>query len=422
MNRPCFTSVFSAVAAVALLGSSAHAITLVQTGSPLFAGAGAPTSNSYVMQPFTLKQDVSNFSLDLGYGGTVGFSFTTNVFLSNQVGPGTTASNILASTSLEPIGGNANTTFVNILNLGNLTAGDYHLVFVPPSGSGVSLGNGAQVDNEFGTIGPRHVAQAFGQGTINRTTPVASTFSSTGISDAVRIRLNGDVATTTPPGLPGGDGTFFDFEDDFVGNGVTINGLAAEHGIDSQVLGNGNTETKISELSRTFTFNTDTGSTDPVEVFIHAVLEGRLLADNFSEASAEGLLELKDINDSLLDRDTTKVMINALGGELIDADVYEVLTISAFLTPGMDYTLFSSLTLETEAGLFGAARAFFSDTFEYVISPVQDNPFFDPQQMTTQTTSPKAPLDPTAVPEPVTLGGIALLAAGVMATRRRRCD
>jgi len=417
-RTPLFTGV-AAVLATALFTASAPAITLVQTGPPLFLGAGAPTSNSYVMQPFTLKQDVSNFSLDLGYGGFAGFNFTTNVFLSNQVGPGTTASNILASTSLEPIGGNANTVFVNILNLGNLAAGDYHLVFAPPSGSGVPLGNGRQVDNEFGTIGPRHVAQSFGIGAINRTTPVASTFESSTIVDAIRIRLNGDVATTTPPGIPGGNGTFFDFEDDFVGNGVTINGLGAEHGIDSQVLGNGNTETKISELTRAFTFNTDTGSTDPVEVFIHAVLEGRLLADNFSSASAEGLLDLRDASGSLLDRDTTVVSINALGGELIDADVYEILTISAFLTPGMDYTLFSSLTLETEAGLQGAARAFFRDTFEYEITPVQENPFFDPNRETTVSSSPQPPTDFSVIPEPISLGGIALLAAGLMATRRR---
>ncbi len=177
--------------------------------------------------------------------------------------------------------------------------------------------------------------------------------------------------------IPGGNEGFFDFQPPAIsGVGVTVGDLGADHGMDSQSIG-GSENTEISSLSRTFRFDTSDG-TDPVDIYIHAALDGRLLVDNFSEASVEALLQILDSDGNVISQDREFVEVEALGGAFKEVNVFATLSTSASLTPGIDYTIFSQLTLHTRAGLDGAARAFFSDTFKYVISGEMENPFVEP--------------------------------------------
>ncbi len=395
MKRSFLFGGVPAVLTAVMVNASAQTITLIETfpSSPFGIGGTAPGTVTYFSQPFSLKQDVTNFQLDL-YAGTFE-TVETNYIISNQIGPGTTQSNIIAESSLPsqsfaqgtftPNG--TLTTVFDATEVPAIAAGDYWLTIAverPFSGTGwtFQFSNVNPADNEFATI-PGGILQArdsvpqFQVGDANRDHPEASVFESVS-PQAIRMRLSGDIVPDRPSvPVPGGNEGFFEFQPPAIsGVGVTVGDLGADHGMDSQSL-SGSENSEVSSLTRTFRFDTSEG-TEPVDIYIHAVLDGRLLADNFSSASAEALLQILDADGNVVSQDREFVPVEALGGVLKDVDVFETLTTSASLTPGMDYTIFSQLTLHTKAGLNGAARAFFSNTFEYVISGESENPFADP--------------------------------------------
>ncbi|NIL98501.1 MAG: PEP-CTERM sorting domain-containing protein [Planctomycetales bacterium] len=233
------------------------------------------------------------------------------------------------------------------------------------------------------------------------------------------MAIRGDI-TQTPPGIPGGNETFFDFGPPAIdGVGVTVADLGAQHGNDSQSVA-GTTDTTTSKLSRTFGFDSADTSDLSVDVYIHAILEGDLFADNFSSASARGMFEIRDSDDNLIGMDAAFVEVNALANQIATADVFEVLTLAVSLTPGEMYAIDSTLTLSTQAGLNGAARALFADTFAYEISGLEENPFGEPGSGTTFDEFGPGP--PFGVPEPSTfaLGILGLLMLGIRGRRRRR--
>lgn len=436
MTRRVFPAVF---VSLLLFCASAMPITLIESvppGGP--TGGTAPGTNNYFTQPFTLKQDVANFQLDL-YAGAFDTVATTYI-LSNQVGPGTNGDlvanggDVIAvhsqPTAPFPEGFVANGTLTTIFDAADIpaiAAGDYYLTLAvesPISGTGWSFQYANPNENEFAAINQfirqaRNSVPQFQIGFANRNQAEASTFEPFGTNQVMRMRLSGDVGPITPPGIPGGNETFFDFDPPAInGVGVTVADLGAEHGNDSQSIG-GSEDTTTSTLFRTFSFDSADTDADSVDVYIHAILEGRLIVDNFSFASAEATIEITNDNGDRLDFDRVFVPAEALGGKLVEANVLEVLTLSASLTPGEEYNIFSTLTLHTRAGLMGAARAFFADTFAYEISADAVNPFGDVGSQTTSQTSDQPPSDLEAMPEPAT-AGLALIGLGAMMTRRRR--
>lgn len=371
-----------------LLAFSANAATLIETfpSSPFGISGTSPSALIFYTQPFSLKQDVTDFQLDL-YSGAFQ-SPATNYFITNQIGPGTTAENIIAQSTLPatfsvPLG--TLTTIFDATDVPGIAAGDYWLTTSVgrSSGNGYSFffSNVNPADNEFATIpgGILKASDSIGSpgGDADRENPPASIFEFFS-PQAMRMRISGEVVSDRPSvPIPGGNEGFFEFQPPAIsGVGVTVGDLGADHGMDSQSIG-GSENTEVSTLSRTFRFDTSDG-VDPVDIYLHAALDGRLLADNFSEASAEALLQILDADGNVLSQDRQFVGVEALGGVLKDVSVRETLSTFASLTPGVDYTIFSQLTLHTRAGLNGAARAFFADTFEYVISGNSVNPFEDP--------------------------------------------
>lgn len=376
-----------AVAAV-LFSASAPAITLIESlpTSPFGIGGTGPTALIFFAQPFSLKQDVTNFQLDLYLGAFQ--SPTTNYFISNQIGPGTTAENIIAQASQPATFSQAGGTLTTIFDASDIpaiAAGDYWLTTSVGQATGTGytfqFSNVNPADNQFATIpgGILKASDSLGSpgGDADRAFPPASVFELHS-PQAMRMRLSGDVVSSRQSvPIPGGNEGFFDFQPPAIsGVGVTVGDLGADHGMDSQSIG-GSDNTEVSSLSRTFRFDTSEGA-NPVDIYIHAALDGRLLVDNFSEASVEATLQILDADGNTISQDRAFVEVEALGGIFKEVDVFETLSTSALLTPGIDYTIFSQLTLHTRAGLNGAARAFFSDTFEYVISGEAENPFTQP--------------------------------------------
>ena len=420
MTRPC--SRLSIVAAVVILGgwlaSPADAVLLIQAQSPSSTSGFAVAGVQYVSQPFSLQQDVANAQFILG----VRDAGTTPVHgvISTSIGPGTTQDDVLVEFDIPTVPAR-NVTPTTVLELDAIAAGSYFLTLgtetsISQSIIGDQFQYGRVTSNDFGSIGDVWTASIFD---LNNQQAEASNFSPGGGGlVSLNLAIHGDI-TSTPPGIPGGNETFFDFDPPAIdGVGVTIADLGAEHGHDSQSVG-GSDNTTTSTLLRTFGFDSTDTEADSVEVFIHAILEGRLIVDNFSQASVMGLLEIRDADGALLSTDDAFVSVSALGGELVEADVFEVLTISALLVPGEDYSIFSSLTLMTDAGLFGAARALFADTFIYEISTESDNPFGEPGSQTETSTREQPPRDPEADPDPPALRSLAPPRASQPRNRRR---
>jgi hypothetical protein len=321
---------------------------------------------------------------------------------------------VLATSVLQPASVPSSFAPVSVIDILAIAAGDYYLTLVVTGlTAGPAFEWGGTNANDFGSIGAvRRTATG-----PNPFEPLINAYSEfVGFPTlSMKVKLVGDVGDgVTPPGIPGGNRTFFDFNPPAIdGVGVTVADLGASHGMDSQSIG-GSSDSVTSTLTRSFGFNTADTEAETVEVFIHAILEGRLIADNFSRASVESVLELRDAHGHLLASDRTAIAIQALGGQLVEALVFDVLTLQAILTPGEQYTLFSSLTLETEAGLMGAARAFFADTFAWEISGSNENPYGEVGSQTQILTRAFG-----VVPEPAGLGALALLAIGLFATPRR---
>ncbi len=174
--------------------------------------------------------------------------------------------------------------------------------------------------------------------------------------------------------------------------------LGAVHKLSAQSVGAAAPASETSTAQRRFTFSVD-GETEPVEVFIFALLDGFLVGDNLGEASVQASLSLTDTGGNALGGDNANIAAESELGQLVEVDVAEFLSFSAFLTPGVDYILESSLTVNAR-GNGGAGRALFDNSFEYALSGEDVNPF--------------------AIPEPSTLIIFGIGLAGLAVGRRRR--
>lgn len=394
----------AALAFISGVGNPVQADQIIASGPKPsgVSGSTAVTNLTYFTQPFSLNQDLANAEFRMYFGSNTP-SAPIHGIISTVVGGGATQDDVLVEFDVPALTAPFFTP-TTVLNLDAIAAGSYFLTFGIESGftqTGPFFEWAGTSTNDFGSVGTVMRTPSFGDR--NSTRAEASNFQPyTGLSNlAMRMVVNGDL-TNTPPGIPGGNETFFDFDPPAIdGVGVTVADLGAEHGNDSQSIA-GSSDTTMSTLTRTFAFDSADTDATSVEIFIHAILEGRLIADNFSSASARGMLEIRNEAGDLVDNDGAFVQINALGGELAIADVFEVLTLGVFLTPGETYTIESKLTLMTDAGLSGAARALFADTFAYEISAINENPFGDPGSGTTYN-----------IPEPASFAVIAFLLAPI---------
>lgn len=218
-------------------------------------------------------------------------------------------------------------------------------------------------------------------------------------------------------GAPGGGGQFFAGKEDQIvieGDGVQRTELGASHGFDLQVFGGLPPRTKSNMIEVPFEFNLQGGGNDPTLAYVHMLVEGRLIADNQGSARVSAGLQLLDLADNVLGQDSIVKSINSNLHQLAEANVYETLSFSVLLTPGQTYVTKAMLELFVSGGALGAGRAFFADTYEWMLSGNQENPFFDPTRQTIITERP-LPDGGGAVPGPATF---ILVASGLIALHR----
>ena len=183
-------------------------------------------------------------------------------------------------------------------------------------------------------------------------------------------------------------------------------------GLNAQSLGQLPRDTKTCTVNRSFIFSPS--STGPALAHVYANLEGRLIADNQADASVTADVVLFDRNHTLIGESHYSKFADSNLRQLVTWDIYENLAIDAMLNPGELYELTTRLQVSAFGGALGAGRSLFDDTLDMTISGEPDNPFFDPQRMTTVTVVDLS----NDVPEPAT---IALALLGLAGLGRFRC-
>ena len=189
-----------------------------------------------------------------------------------------------------------------------------------------------------------------------------------GSGTAFRLRVN-----QNPSGIPGGGGTTFDPGPGVVTGdpGAETSNLSQLHRLSAQSVAGSARVERSNTIRRSFTFANDAGTSDPTEVFVTAILDGRLLADNQGRSSVDALFRLLDAAGNPVPgaSDSWDHLLTTNLGEQSDVMVHETLGFSALLTPGMTYYLESELSIMADAnGFNGAGRAFFDNTFEVILS------------------------------------------------------
>jgi len=222
----------------------------------------------------------------------------------------------------------------------------------------------------------------------------------------------------TPPG-PGGlsfqldAGTIFSTGNATVPNNYTPTSLGGTHRLSVTALGaqaNLLTDRASNTARQQFTFLRSDGFTDPADVWIHAPLNGTMIAADNGRVTANANLQLFDMNG---------ILIDVAGSGLIQLqapfatppftvaerrDVSELFSLRATLIPGQVYNLASTLDLFAfGGGPSGRGDGFFDQSFKFALSGSPDNPF----------------ADVAAVPEP---SSVVLMLAGLalVAGQRRR--
>ncbi len=177
--------------------------------------------------------------------------------------------------------------------------------------------------------------------------------------------------------LPGGGGTSFDPgpPTTFGDPGTAHNDLSQQHKLSAQSLAGSQAIHRTNTITRTFTVSRDDGLTDPTEVFISALLDGYLQADNGGTSKVDATFRILDASGVQVGsafEQYTEEIITAFGQDQ-DADVSEALQFSETLTPGETYQLESTLSVWADAkSELGGARAFFDNTFEVTLSGIPE--------------------------------------------------
>ncbi len=177
--------------------------------------------------------------------------------------------------------------------------------------------------------------------------------------------------------LPGGGGTSFDPGPPVVFGdpGTAHNDLSQQHKLSAQSLAGSEAIHRTNTISRTFSVTRDDELTDPTRVYISALLDGYLQADNGGESKVEAIFRILDKNDNQVG-DAFEMydeqVITSFGQDM-DSNVNEVLQFSELLIPGEMYKLESTLSVWADAkSEAGGARAFFDNTFEVTLSGVPE--------------------------------------------------
>lgn len=190
-----------------LLCQFAHADTILDSGpagSPIILGHSGWNT---VAQKFTLAQDVNNLSIDLSLTAPASWAITqagldiTRVWLVDQWGPGATAANVLAYTTLPAATAPAPSN--PIFSLPALAAGDYAVIMAPgaynwplPSPTGWWWNTGALPGStNLGTFDKFLMAGISNVHAVNRSFVPASNFQpqSVGTNNPLALRVSGDV-------------------------------------------------------------------------------------------------------------------------------------------------------------------------------------------------------------------------------------
>lgn len=142
-----------AAAAVVAVAGVAQANIIVPMGNP--SNASNITSAQYNAVEFTFTAGFNNLVIDASLVNDVAGEMGT-AYLTNMIGPGTTAANVIASTSFEfAMVGNLSTElgWVSLFNGVDLGAGTYFLIFAAPfapstATGGISLSPGVTYDTD----------------------------------------------------------------------------------------------------------------------------------------------------------------------------------------------------------------------------------------------------------------------------------
>jgi len=190
--------------------------------------------------------------------------------------------------------------------------------------------------------------------------------------------------TSTPIG--GDDGGSVDFDEVTVSGdpGAGETSLGALHQLSAQSVAGSAPVTRLNMVTRPFTIVHD--SLDPIDVRFYGLLEGRLLADLGGVARVQARLEVFCPAASAVGDDTASFEALATQTNLVDINVYETLAVVVPLASGATCEVKSTLEVSADSRGRGGARAFFDETYEYVVSAEAVNPFDDPSQSTEVTT------------------------------------
>ena len=194
--------------------------------------------------------------------------------------------------------------------------------------------------------------------------------------------------------IASGDSTFQVDAGTVFGDGlVEVVDLSATHRLSASASGSAAPVRQTNSITRLFTFQRDDGLSDPATVYLGGWLDGLLEGESSGEAAVEASFTLKDASGNPIGGDDFRLVLTSPGDGSDSADVHELLSFDALLTPGETYQLSSTVTVEAVPN-GGAAQALFDNSWDVAISG-------------------------TPIPEPATLSLLALGALSLVRRRRR---
>jgi MYXO-CTERM domain-containing protein len=184
---------------IAIAVPALHATTMYSVAGPGTDQAGLGTSDHNIEgQEWTQALSYSNVSVTADVG-TFSSAGTIEAYLTNQVGPGTTAANVIAFTTV-PVSSSTAQDITIFSNL-SLSAGTYYLILTAPTND-FDFWEGSFSGSATTTTGPgvtagsiRYIATTFNGGGANAAFPPSSTFQD---DNDPFLLMSVDGTTTTP--------------------------------------------------------------------------------------------------------------------------------------------------------------------------------------------------------------------------------